>query len=174
MILGSVEMSVNRTNNMYIESKISQDKEKWININCMVDSGATGNFISRTMVEAHGLISTKRYEPVLLTAFDRGKVRTITHQTKAVLKFNNIEQEITFDVVPMTTYQAVLGLPWLKTFNPTIDWQLEKIIVYENNIAIAETKAPEDWVKLIPEQLHDYLSVFSEEEAKELPPHRKE
>ena len=32
----------------------------------------------------------------------------------------------------------------------------------------------EDWVKLIPEQLHDYLLVFSKEKAKELPLHRKE
>ena len=46
-----------------------------------------------------------------LTLFDGLDAGLITHQVEAVLKFNGLDQRLTFDVTSMQGYQVVLGLP---------------------------------------------------------------
>src|ERR1700684_5036 len=161
---------------MILDCKITQNRLRPVNICAMIDSGATGTFISKAFVELYGLTTRKKERPAKLTLFDGSDAGLITHQVEAVLKFNGLDQALTFDVTSMQGYQVVLGLPWLKTFNPTINWINETIIIDENRIAIAAGKLDTRSLdELVPKELLEpYRKVFSEEEARVLPPHRPE
>lgn len=158
---------------MILDCKITQNKLRPVDICAMIDSGATGTFISKAFVELYGLTTRKKERPAKLTLFDRSNAGLITHQVEAVLKFNGLDQRLTFDVTSMQGYQVVLGLPWLKTFNPTINWIDETIIIDENRIAIAAGKIDTRSLdELVPKELLEpFRKVFSEEEARVLPPH---
>lgn len=79
----------------------------------------------------------------------------------------------------------ILGLRWLSRHNPTIDWE-NRVLQFKSDYCeehcLAETlcagmdepyeKPPVPLQEQIPLAYHDFLSVFGEEEFKQLPPHR--
>ena len=40
---------------------------------------------------------------------------------------------ITFDIVPIVDYQIILGTPWLRKYNPTINQIIEKVTIDRYN-----------------------------------------
>src|ERR1700728_3914105 len=125
---------------MLLDCAISQGNDDRLSVTAMIDSGATGTFMSKAFVAFYGLKTKKKPIPARLTLFDGSDTGLITYQLEAVLKFNGIDQPLTFDVTTMQGYQVVLGLPWLKTFNLTINWIDETIIIDSNRLAIAAGK----------------------------------
>ena len=139
----------------------------------MIDSGATGLFIDKEFAKKIGLETTRKKNPVPLTLFDGSPAENITHQAFAELHLGGSIQRLKFDITTLSHFAIILGLPWLKTFNPNIDWANEVIEISEDNeLALGGSSIPENAEQTVPEELHEYLDVFGEEEAKELPPHR--
>jgi hypothetical protein len=80
----------------------------------------------------------------------------------------------------------ILGHPWFKAFNPTINWTTNQLLGPEINVETAgyQNKAQicvalpsnpddqEEVLKLIPEQYHAHWKVFSEVAAQQFPPSR--
>lgn len=141
----------------------------------MVDSGATGLFINKDFAKKLGLKMYKKAHPIQLSLFNGKPAKPITHSIYAELLVNGFTQKLKFEVTTLARYAIVLSLPWLKMVNPTINWNQETLIlnpsIKELNLggATTEDMKLEDQV---PQSFHDYLDVFSKEEAKELPPHR--
>jgi hypothetical protein len=99
----------------------------------MIDSGATGNFISPTAVSKMGLRTQVKMEPYTLRTVDgstidqdNGIVRVETPHLRMSMHQGH-EETISFDVVPLGGHQVILGMPWMKKHNPTIDWTRETI-----------------------------------------------
>lgn len=94
----------------------------------MVDSGATHNFLSTTMVDILTRAAPEcvvwRYtaEPLRVSLADD----TVVLSTKiATVKttFDGCDtQAIEFRVVPRLNHPIILGLQWLRCTNPTINW----------------------------------------------------
>ncbi len=129
----------------------------------MIDSGATGIFIDETFCQNYKIPTVKRNRPIKLTLFNGTSAGDITRQVKADLLIGDNKQALVFEVTKLSNFPIVLGLPWLKEFNPTINWEEEEIVFAATDVALEDE---------IPKEFHEYLDVFSESEAKILPPHR--
>ncbi|XP_063805039.1 uncharacterized protein LOC134983236 [Pseudophryne corroboree] len=153
-------------------------------VSALADSGAAGNFITSDLVKK-GNISVSSLSPHLyLTAVDGNKIlgSDITHQTASVtIQVGVLHQErIEFLIIPKSSYDIVLGLPWLRLHNPRINWaslQIEEWSDYCQKHCTSEV-TPIRSTKIkplpgLPTAYEEFCDVFSEQAADVLPPHRK-
>jgi transposase InsO family protein len=98
----------------------------------MIDSGASGMFISDRFVQEHGIATRKKkdggYE---LVAVDGSPLPDVDSETVPLsLAFQQHHEEIVLDVVPSARHDIILGTPWLKRHNPSIDW-ITRVLRFE-------------------------------------------
>ena len=92
----------------------------------MIDSGATGNFISRDLVRSADLPTRKKKQQYDLQMADGSTLSTgrVDEETTSLpVAIQRHHEEITFDVVGMATHHVILGMPWLNKHNPGINWK---------------------------------------------------
>ena len=103
-------------------------------VSVLIDSGAAGNFISKQLVDTYGIV-TKEIDPsrrtqALMadgTAYD---LRLCAR--RATIRIKKYQDSVDLDVVPLdSAYDVILGQPWLKKFNPAIDFA-ENIITFSH------------------------------------------
>ena len=89
------------------------------NLQFLVDSGASHNFISAHLLESLGIVphvgrkvSVKLADTSILTA---------THYLHVVVQFHGVTTMLRFTVLPATC-PTILGMPFLRSMNPIIDW----------------------------------------------------
>ena len=90
----------------------------------MVDSGASGNFISATFVKIMGFQTRTKKNGYGLTAVDGSDLPQVNQETvpmSVVVQGNR--EKIVFDIVPMSRHVVILGMPWLRQHNPQVDWK---------------------------------------------------
>ncbi|KAF8676841.1 hypothetical protein RHS04_06402 [Rhizoctonia solani] len=97
----------------------------------------------------------------------------IWHQVQLTVSANSHSHSIPFLVCPIGTTSAILGMTWLTTEAPLIDWQ-QGLIMFPEQVKMAskEEADPNPLVDL-PTQYHEFARVFGKEEFKVLPPHRE-
>ena len=98
-------------------------------VQALIDSGATLNFIHEALVANLGLI-TQSCPPVKVRLAD-GRILTHTNR-KVTLNFTiaGVRQMQTFYVAPIGMHSMILGMPWLESVNPVIDWRRKTILSY--------------------------------------------
>jgi len=98
-------------------------------VQALVDSGATLNFIHEALVANLGLI-TQSCPPIKVRLAD-GRILTHTNR-KVTLNFTiaGVRQMQTFYVAPIGMHSMILGMPWLESVNPVIDWRRKTILSY--------------------------------------------
>ncbi|QRW26250.1 Retrotransposable element Tf2 protein [Rhizoctonia solani] len=123
-------------------------------IKTLIDSGATSNFISPSLVEQLKIPKTLLENPRVV---------------QLAVSANGHSHIIPFLVCPIGNTPAILGMTWLTTESPLIDWQ-QGLVTFPKQVQIAskEEADPDPLVDLPP-----VLDVFGEEEFKVLPPHRE-
>src|SRR3569833_3607543 len=93
----------------------------------LLDSGAQGNFIAPWMVNDLELPWKQKEQPYSLDTvegsairYDEGMVqRETAHLPIAV---QNHHETLRFDITDIGDHPMILGIPWLRNHNPTIDW----------------------------------------------------
>ena len=100
----------------------------------MIDSGATGNFMSRKFATNHRIPGLPRERLYQLTVVDG----TLLNQDERMVKeetlplMSQIHRKnlgrIIFDLVSIP-HEVKLGIPWLEKVNPSIDWNSQKITI---------------------------------------------
>ncbi|CEL62321.1 Retrotransposable element Tf2 155 kDa protein type 1 OS=Schizosaccharomyces pombe (strain 972 / ATCC 24843) GN=Tf2-1 PE=4 SV=1 [Rhizoctonia solani AG-1 IB] len=147
-------------------------------INTLIDSGATANFISPTLIEQLKIPTITLDKPRTVTMLDGSNPKQGKIWKKANLTFSFDGRTMTHDflVSPIGSHSAILGIKWLEKESPEIDWstrQLSLPIASPEIATIAqEEEADDSPLSGIPEQYHVYAKVFGEEEFNKLPPHR--
>ena len=177
----------------------------------LLDSGATKNFINPWTIERLQLPTQKLQTQRTIFNIDGtlNKVGGITHKCQLKIQFNHTEKIVDFFITDLGQDRAVLGFPFLREFNPTINWETG-MISPENRILVTPKRLWEHKWKIwhqdgrtsknlirkvtfaqqwaakankkkqhlkesgIPEKYLVHAKVFSEEEAKQLPPSRNE
>lgn len=93
-----------------------------IHTHALVDSGATGNFISSDLVSKHSLPSLLRSKPVRVTTVEGCPLQDglVTHDTHITLQIGDHSESLSLAIVN-TPYPVILGVPWLKHHNPLVD-----------------------------------------------------
>ncbi|SOV09901.1 uncharacterized protein UDID_19573 [Ustilago sp. UG-2017a] len=90
----------------------------------MVDSGATTNFIDSRFVTLHSLpLTLKLLTETLLLADGKTQVIISKEVQLSCLVAELFPSDITFQVIDLGLCSIILGLPWLKGANPSIDWK---------------------------------------------------
>ena len=88
----------------------------------MIDSGASGNFISTSTVNRFGLATQSKEHGYELVAIDGLALPGVSEETVPLqLVTQRHHEDIILDVVEMANHHIVLGMPWLRQHNPTID-----------------------------------------------------
>jgi hypothetical protein len=91
----------------------------------MVDSGATVLFIDKKYADSHKMWQIPLEHPICLHNIDGtlNEAGSITHKVKLLLKIGQDEEFFEFFVTSLGPEKVILGLPWLRHWNPAINWQ---------------------------------------------------
>jgi hypothetical protein len=95
------------------------------NLRCLVDSGATDNFIDPRFLRRMGLGTRKLTTPKRLYNVDdtTNRAGQVTDYMDLDVRTNGIHKEMRFLVSNIGREDAILGYPWLATFEPHFSWK---------------------------------------------------
>ena len=166
--------------------------KKTVDTLALIDSRATGNFIDPHLLPKW--IFKLRSLPTPITAFNvdgtpytKGTIRWTSDISFNTGSFSN---KVKFMVVHLSHPQVILGMPWLKKWNPTIDWvnfsinlspwverslceyppQGEDIAKITISTELTISKQPKNIS--IPTFCSNFADVFAESTHNQLPPHQ--
>ncbi|KAF8752649.1 reverse transcriptase [Rhizoctonia solani] len=107
----------------------------------LIDSGATSNFISPTIVEKLKIPKTLLENPRVVRMLDGTISQTgrIWHQVQLAVSANGHSHIIPFLVCPIGNTPAILGMTWLTAEAPLIDWQ-QGLITFLNKFKLPQKK----------------------------------
>ena len=104
-------------------------EKEMVTINAMINSGATEDFIDQEVCNKHGIKMIREKNPGEISLAD-GKpsaMGSVTHMTKVPMDISSHKELATFQVANLQNDEVILGIPWLRKHNPTIDWNDKKI-----------------------------------------------
>ena len=108
--------------------------KRYIQGRALIDSGASKSLIGKRFSDAHQIPTSPLRDILSLTLADGKTSRGLTHQTdKVTLTVNNLSHTIQLPTFEMK-YDVILGLDWLQTHNPAIDWPTLSLKFSENAI----------------------------------------
>jgi hypothetical protein len=124
----------------------------------MIDSGATGLFLNKRVVDQHKIMTLKLKQRIPLHNIDRSKNKAggITHYARLNMKIGDTAKKTNFFVIDIGPEDIILGLPWLKEANPIIDWEEGKITL-ESGTAQIEPPAPFTTLKTSRTERHAWV-----------------
>ena len=102
----------------------------------MVDSGATHNFISTVQLQQiehdnlqHGVTGVLHWgwQALTIVLADNSKEHAAKKVTLALQLGANAPCALDFIVVPRLNHPMILGMSWLRRFNPLIDWRTREV-----------------------------------------------
>jgi len=105
-----------------------------VNASILIDCGASNNFINEAFVNRHKI----RTEPICRNDDSRvklanGEIIRIQRKSSAVdIEVLNYRSSTEFIVMKLSGYDAILGMPWLITVNPNIDWRNRRVLFKSN------------------------------------------
>ena len=109
----------------------------------MIDSGATGNFMSESFARRNKVPVQGKRDPYQLTVVDRtplskdkGRVMKETKSLRLSVHGMTIRTE-EFDLV-WIPHKVILGLPWLEKQNPRIDWKRRQLVFPDETLVTSE------------------------------------
>ena len=94
------------------------------NLRCLVDSGATDNFIHPRFVRRMKLGTRELARPKKLYNIDdtTNKAGNVTHYVDLMVETAGRKKEMRFLVSDVGWEDAILGYLWLATFEPKFSW----------------------------------------------------
>ena len=126
--LNYTETLEHENDHIMVKVHIHGEKET-VTINAMIDSGATEDFIDQDVCNKHGIkmIKAKNRREIYLADGKPSAMGPVTHMTKVPMDISSHRELATFQVANLQNHEVILGMPWLRIHNPTIDWNDEKI-----------------------------------------------
>ena len=95
----------------------------------MVDGGSTGNFVAASFVHSCGYKLTPAAQPVAVR-FANGVLAQSVATATVTFSTNGYRETLQAWVLPaLQGCDLILGMPWLKTHNPHINWRTHTITV---------------------------------------------
>jgi hypothetical protein len=139
----------------------------------LIDSGATTNFISPKLVETLKIPKISLANPRNIRMLDGSttKIGRVWHKVHLKFQCQGLPTSADFLVCPIGNNQVILGMPWLRDQNPSIDWKEQTITLAESGWVASKEEADENPLQGLPSIYHKFSKVFGEEEFKVLPPH---
>uniref|UniRef100_A0A8C5PCP2 ribonuclease H n=1 Tax=Leptobrachium leishanense TaxID=445787 RepID=A0A8C5PCP2_9ANUR len=159
--------------------------DRSVELNAIIDSGASNSFFDLSLATSLAVPTQLKKKPVPLHMVDGSTLRTgpVTHET-ILLKLligTKHQESLQWDIVPSPLFPIVLGLPWLRTHNPYIDWSSNTVsfpschcrvhcMNGSNSEKVAFSTYPSS---TLPPKYSDFQDVFEKKGVDTLPPHRE-
>uniref|UniRef100_A0A8C5R0W1 ribonuclease H n=1 Tax=Leptobrachium leishanense TaxID=445787 RepID=A0A8C5R0W1_9ANUR len=159
--------------------------DRSVDLNAIIDSGASNSFFDLSLATSLAVPTQLKKKPVPLHMVDGSTLRTgpVTHET-ILLKLligTKHQESLQWDIVPSPLFPIVLGLPWLRTHNPYIDWSSNTVsfpschcrvhcMNGSNSEKVAFSTYPSS---TLPPKYSDFQDVFEKKGVDTLPPHRE-
>jgi len=101
------------------------ENHKRIVVKALLDSGVTGLFMDTAFAKEKGFKIEKLKNPLLVRNMDgTTNVRgAIMHQVECNMFFKEHVERVRIDVCNLGKMEVILGMLWLATHNPEIDWE---------------------------------------------------
>ena len=99
-------------------------RHRTVRVAAMVDSGATALFIDKKYADRQKMWQIPLDHPIRLHNIDGtlNEAGSITHKVRLSLKIGPDTEKFEFYVTSLGPEKVILGLPWLRHRNPTINW----------------------------------------------------
>ena len=93
-------------------------------MNALIDSGARGKFLNKDFALQNKIALNKLNNPITVYNVDGTKNNSgkIEYSTWLKVKVDDKEMNTRFLVTDISKETMILGLPWLKQYNPVINW----------------------------------------------------
>jgi hypothetical protein len=132
----------------------------------MIDCGATENFIDREYARRSWIPLLQKAVPRQCLAVDGTEVLggPITHEALLDVTINNHEETMRLQCITIGNSSIILGLPWLRKHNPTIDWKESRVSFSSeycakkcldtspHAVTVSEDKATQEYFRNVPEE----------------------
>ena len=89
-------------------------------VDVMVDSGSSGNFISRKLVVKHKMVRDPQTQRKVRLA--NGMIEKVGECVHGELCIGEHRESLQLSVIALDGYDLILGMPWLRRHNPRVDW----------------------------------------------------
>ena len=89
----------------------------------LIDSGATGLFVSSSFVARHSLPLAKAAADTQITLADGHRQQAAGVLSSVPVVFSSYTDRLDFTVTDLLGYDVILGMEWLERHNPAIDWR---------------------------------------------------
>lgn len=99
----------------------------------LLDSGASGNFISSSFVRSRRLRSLvnprqqSQLQSPVVTLADGHQQATEGVVSSLPVRVSSFQESLDFTITDLHGFDAILGMPWLQRHNPSIDWREQSI-----------------------------------------------
>ena len=106
-------------------------RNRSIEVAVMIDSGATSVFVNRQFVEKHNVVTHKLFKPIAVRNVDgtSNKAGYIEDWCRLRLQSGTYEEVVDFLITDLGSEDMILGLPWLRKVNSTIDWESGEVTI---------------------------------------------
>src|SRR5713226_6594237 len=113
---------------MKIQIETVDTKEK-MEVDALLDSGATGLYVDREFVKKNRLNTRKLHTPIPVYNVDgtQNAQGSISEVIDFIMKIDDHNERATFAVTGLGKKNLIVGESWLKIHNPEIDWITGKI-----------------------------------------------
>ena len=107
---------------------------KVVTTRALVDSGADISCIDQHFVQKNNLPTKKLPIPIRVRNADHSNNKNgdIRYTCDLFLDIQGLTQKVTLHVMICGKENIILGLPWLRKANPTIDWTTQTLILNES------------------------------------------
>jgi transposase InsO family protein len=141
--------------------------------NVLLDSGATGDFIDPNFKNEIGVLEKPKRNPTIIRGLNGDEFEAIvdSETEKLPMTIQNHSENITFDVTPLGAYDIVLGIPWLRRHNPSINWKTGEFQFNRCQCIRSNPNPRQQWrIKLeqwTPQTQEDYYEALQEHDDPE-------
>ena len=135
------------------------------NLRCLVDSGATDNFIHPRFVRRMKLGTRELARPKKLYNIDdtTNKAGNVTHYVDLMVETAGKKKEMRFLVSDVGREDAILGYPWLATFEPKFSWAHGTIDVKNLPIVLRSVDPTQERSTIARAAKEDIVAQLTEE-----------
>ena len=105
------------------------DTHEGVSMKALLDSGATGLFMSKKLAERQGFKLEKLKKPIKVRNVDgsNNKGGSITHEVEVNLYYRGHIEHVRMDVYKLGKTEVILEMLWLTAYNPEINWETGEV-----------------------------------------------
>ena len=95
----------------------------------LLDSGSLGDFMSSTLADQLVIQKEPLNTPLALQLAVQGSRSKVNYMATAQLQYQDINEKRTFDVINLSSYDLILGTPWMHQHQVCIGFNPERVVV---------------------------------------------